>query len=178
MLPLVVLHTEVQAGLQEFVSLRRYSAWTGLWLCKTWMASSTLNHCLFLPVQTERTQESWFPQIVGKMFNVVIVASAAFVGHRSEGQAVLNTLRPQILPVQGFSAVEILNSSHWDFKCRLIQMAKTRSYVTILLLYQKKPYLTDNQDGTATPDILLWRGFSSVTIYPSCVCVWHCSMGK
>lgn len=89
------------------------------------------------------------------MFNVVIVASAAFVGHRSEGQAVLNTMRPQILPVQGFSAVEILNSGHWDFKSRFIQMAKIRSYVTILLLYQEKPYLTDNQDGTATPDIFL-----------------------
>lgn len=54
MLPLVVLHTEVQAGPWVFVSLRRYSAWTGLWLCKTWMASSTLNHCLFLPVKMQR----------------------------------------------------------------------------------------------------------------------------
>lgn len=51
-LPLVGLHTELQVGLQVFVSLRRYSAWTGLWLCRTRMASSTLNHFLFLPVKT------------------------------------------------------------------------------------------------------------------------------
>lgn len=90
MLPLVVLHTEGQVGLQECVSLRRYSAWTGLWLCKTRMASSTLNHCLFLPVKTERTQKSWLTEIVGWMFTVVIVASIDDVDHRSEGQIVLN----------------------------------------------------------------------------------------
>lgn len=54
LLPLVGLHTGPQVGLQVFVSLRRYSAWTGLWLCRTLMASSTLNHFLFLPARTSK----------------------------------------------------------------------------------------------------------------------------
>lgn len=49
------------------------------------------------------------------MFNDVIVGFIDYVGHESEKQAVLNTLRQQIL--QGLSAVEIPKSDHWDFKC-------------------------------------------------------------
>lgn len=48
-LQLLGLYTGLQVGLQVFESLCRYSAWTGLWLCRTLMASSTVNHFLFLP---------------------------------------------------------------------------------------------------------------------------------
>lgn len=36
-------------GEQPSFSFSRYSAWTGLWHWRTFMASSTLNHSLFLP---------------------------------------------------------------------------------------------------------------------------------
>lgn len=39
-------------------SFSRYSAWTGLWHWRTLIASSTLNHSLFLPILTESSQSS------------------------------------------------------------------------------------------------------------------------
>lgn len=38
-------------GPQRGVSLRRYSAWTGLWHCSTRIASSILNHFRFRPAK-------------------------------------------------------------------------------------------------------------------------------
>lgn len=58
------------------------------------------------------------------MFNVVIVGSIDYVGQGSEGQAFLSTLRPQMLPVQGVSAVEIPNGGHWDFQCSFFKRQK------------------------------------------------------
>lgn len=45
-------------GEQPSFSFSRYSAWTGLWHWRTLMASSTLNHSLFLPILTESSQSS------------------------------------------------------------------------------------------------------------------------
>ena len=77
-LPLVGLQTGLQVGLQVFVSLCRYSAWTGLWLCSTLIASSTLNHFLFLPVETFKRR--WGP-INRWRFGVVFNDSSATMDH-------------------------------------------------------------------------------------------------
>lgn len=45
-------------GEQPSFSFSRYSACTGLWHWRTLMASSTLNHSLFLPILTESSQSS------------------------------------------------------------------------------------------------------------------------
>lgn len=113
MLPLVVLHTEVQAGLRVFVSLRRYSAWTGLWLCKTRMASSTLNHCLFLPIRTEREHGkvgSQNPSARCLMWWILLIMLVVLC-QRGELSST-----PCFHKYFLFSAVKLLRNDRWEFK--------------------------------------------------------------
>lgn len=143
-------------------SLLRYSAWTGLWLCSTLMASSTVNHSRLRPMLTESSQASSVSVTVNT-YTYVLCFRSWFCSNTPSRRPSLpftpassNTSRTAAPHGSSSGSIPPPGTIHWS-GCRLLLTSRTSSSRSFLKQRHAARFLKPSPSY-----VLVWFGLSFI----------------